>query len=357
MFIKLEKIEHVYFISYYIKDEIIETCKSEFYNSSPIISRSSYLLVQLLITQKQTNLIKQNDDILSNIQNFDYKEQFDINEYTWQGQDTITLLKPDIHLYNYQKQDIIWMKSIENNVDNGCNIIKYDYCEEYKALDDHYLYNDILSPCKTIYENTPRLLEYYGGNLISEVGLGKTIITLYYILQNDRELQLQSDKFVKFGDTCNYFYKRGKSRGKCCTKSKYMNFHYCQQHIKTPFMDKRRLVLQNLESFDFNKSIIYRNKDSLGLQPFIKTNASLIICKNQLCDQWVQEYYDKFQNNHRILLVVTYDQYTNLTLSDLLFSDIVIISYEFLSNKRYVQNIKKSNSLLSIYLSSYNKRL
>jgi len=57
------------------------------------------------------------------------------------------------------------------------------------------------------------------------------------------------------------------------------------------------------------------------------------------------------------LLVVTYDQYTNLTLSDLLFSDIVIISYEFLSNKRYVQNIKKSNSLLSIYLSSYNKRL
>ena len=384
LFIKLEKIEDVYFISYYIKDEIIETCKSEFYNSCPIKSRSSYLLIQLLITQKQTNLIKQNDDILSNIQNFDYKEQFDINEqfdykeqfdineYTGEGegqgtydssneefvrqQDIITLLKPGIHLYNYQKQDIIWMKSIENNVDNGCNIIKYDYCEEYKVLDDYYLCNDILSPYKTIYENTPRLLEYYGGNIISEVGLGKTIITLYYILQNDRELQLQSDKFVKFGDTCNYFYKRGKSRGNCCTKSKYMNSHYCKQHIKTPFMDKRRLVLQNLESFDFNKSIIYRNKDSLGLQPFIKTNASLIICKNQLCDQWVQEYYDKFQNNHRILLVVTYDQYTNLTLSDLLFSDIVIISYEFLSNKRYVQNIKKSNSLLSIYLSSYNKR-
>lgn len=357
LFIKLEKIEDMYFISYYIKDEVIETCKSEFYNSLPTISRSSYLLIHLLMTQNKNNLIKQNDDILSNIQNFDCKEgTFDTRQQgTEFDKGTFTLLKPDIHLYNYQKQDIIWMKSIENNVDNKCNIIEYDYCEEYKVLDDCYLCDNILSPCKTIYENTPRLLEYYGGNIISEVGLGKTIITLYYILQNDRELQLESDKFVKFGDTCNYFYKRGKSRGNCCTGSKYMNFLYCKQHIKAPFIDKRRLVLQNLESFDFNKYIIYRSKDSLDFQPFIKTNASLIICKAQLCDQWVQEYYDKFENNHRILLIVTYDQYTNITLSDLLFSDIVIISYEFLSNKRYMKNIEKSSILFQSYLNSYNK--
>ena len=368
LFVKVEKLKDRYFISYYIKDKIIETCKYEF-NNSLSISRSSYLLIQLLIAQKWTDLVKQNDDLLSNIQNFDYKEQFNINEYTFSS-----LLKPErgLHLYNYQKQDIIWMKSIENNVDNGCNIIEYDYSQEYKVpistmsldgnvLDDYYLHNDILSSYQTIYEKTKRIFKYYGGNIISEVGLGKTIVTLYYILQNDRELQLQNDKFVKFGDACNYFYKRGKAKGNCCTKPKHMNFHYCKQHINTPFMDKRQLVLQNLEDFDFSKHILYTfnssNEEFVRQQPFIKTNASLIICKNQLCDQWVQEYYDKFQNNHRVLLVVTYDQYSNLTLADLLFSDIVIISYEFLTNKRYLKNIEKSSTnLLSMYLNSYDKK-
>lgn len=363
LFVKVEKLKDMYFISYYIKDKIIEDCKYEFHNSL-VISRSSYLLIQLLIAQKWTELVKQNDDILSNIENFDYKEQFNMNEYTF-----LPLLKPErsLHLYNYQKQDIIWMKSIENNVDNGCNIIEYDYSQEYKVhvLDDYYLYNGILSSNKTILssnkticEKTKRLFKYYGGNIISEVGLGKTIVTLYYILQNDRELQLQNDKFVKFGDTCNYFYKRGKAKGNCCTNSKHMNFHYCKQHIKTPFMDKRQLVLQNLENFDFSKYIQYTPcNEGTDYIKGIKTNASLIICKAQLCDQWVQEYYDKFQNNHRILLVVTYDQYSNLTLADLLFSDIVIISYEFLTNKRYLKNIEKSSiNLLSMYLNSYDKK-
>lgn len=362
LFVKMEKLKDMYFISYYIKDKIIEACKYEFHNSLPI-SRSSYLLIQLLIAQKWTELIKQNDDILSNIQNFDDKEQFNTNEGF--GPTFLPLLKPErsLHLYNYQKQDIIWMKSIEDNVDNGCNIIEYDYSQEYKVpvLDDYYLYNGILSSNKTIYEKTKRLFKYYGGNIISEVGLGKTIVTLYYILQNDRELQLQNDKFVKFGDACNYFYKRGKAKGNCCTGSKHMNFHYCKQHIKTPFMDKRQLVLQNLENFDFSKYIMYTpsNEGTDYKEQFkgIKTNASLIICKAQLCDQWVQEYYDKFQNNHRILLVVTYDQYSNLTLADLLFSDIVIISYEFLANKRYLKNIEKSSiDLLSMYLNSYDKK-
>ena len=173
LFVKVEKLKDRYFISYYIKDKIIELCKYEF-NNSLSISRSSYLLIQLLIAQKWTDLVKQNDDILSNIQNFDYKEQFNINE----GFDPTfsSLLKPErsLHLYNYQKQDIIWMKSIENNVDNGCNIIEYDYSQEYKVpistmsldgkvLDDYYLCNNAISrsvpSCKTIDEKTQRIFK------------------------------------------------------------------------------------------------------------------------------------------------------------------------------------------------------
>lgn len=357
LFIKLDKncnIENEisYNISYYIKDDIIEICKQECEFLSPITTKSSNLLIELLISQKHTDIIKQNDNNLSNIIDFDEKQIFNLNEYNDLFESH--LLKPDINLYNYQKQDVTWMKTIENNVDNGSNTIEYSYSKEYKVLDNFYLHDNLLLPEMSNCEKITRQFQYYGGNIISEVGLGKTLITLYYILQNDRGLKMTNDNFVTFGETCNYFYKRGKNKGKCCEKRVYEKLPreslYCKEHHKTPFIDKRQLVLKNLNQFDFKKFIINNQ------EPRIKTNASLIICKNQLCDQWVQEYYNKFKNDHRILLVATYDQYANLTLADLLFADIVVVSYEFLTNKRYQQqNLEKSSvALLSIYLDSYN---
>ena len=42
-------------------------------------------------------------------------------------------------------------------------------------------------------------------------------------------------------------------------------------------------------------------------------------------------------------MVVTYDQYINITLADILFSDIIVVSYNFLINKRYLDlHSKKS---------------
>lgn len=345
IFIKIDKEivknEVSYYISYYIKDDIIQESKM----CSIITTKSSNLLIELLISQKHTDIIKQNNNKLSNIIDFNEKQMFNLNEYNNLFESD--LLNPDINLYNYQKQDVIWMKTIENNIDNGHNTIEYSYTEEYKVLDNFYLYNNQLLQ-KSICEKITKQFEYYGGNIISEVGLGKTLITLYYILQNDKELKIINDNFVTFGETCNYFYKRGKNKGECCGKHIYNTSFYCKEHYKTPFVDKRQIVLKNLNQFDFKKFIIKTE------EPLIKTNATLIICKNQLCDQWVQEYYNKFKNDHRVLLVVTYDQYSNLTLADLLFADIVVVSYEFLTNKRYLQKLEKSfSSLLSVYLESY----
>jgi hypothetical protein len=127
LFVKVEKLKDMYFISYYIKDKIIEACKYEFHNSLPI-SRSSYLLTQLLIAQKWTELVKQNDDILSNIQNFDYKEQFNTNEGF--GPNPLPLLKPErsLHLYNYQKQDYRNEKYQTNSKINQCQIRRSKNC-------------------------------------------------------------------------------------------------------------------------------------------------------------------------------------------------------------------------------------
>ena len=106
----------------------------------------------------------------------------------------------------------------------------------------------------------------------------------------------------------------------------------------TIFIDKRKLLLKNLNEFDYNN---YLTPDG-----YIKTNCTLIICPNQLCDQWVEEYYLKFNKNHRILMIVTYDQYKNISLADILFSDIIIISYNFLSNVKYINENRKNTKFV-----------
>ena len=186
-----------------------------------------------------------------------------------------------------------------------------------------------------MYENT-RSFKYYGGNLISAVGLGKTLIALYHVLKTGLQNRDVYNQFVEFSNSCNYFYKRGKFKGESCSKNNINGNLYCNEHKKTIFTDKRDIILKNLNNFNPD-DFVYRSN---GID-YIRTNSSLIICPNQLCDQWIQEYYSKFKNDKRILLIVTHDQYTNLTLADILFSDIVIISYNFLLSKRYNDIHKK----------------
>ena len=144
------------------------------------------------------------------------------------------------------------------------------------------------------------------------------------ILEENKKTQDFYNPYVEFSDNCNYFYKRGKNRGDNCLKRR-VNDLYCKEHSKSIFIDKRSLKFCNLQNFDI-RNYIYVVDDN----EFIKTNASIIICPNHLCDQWVQEYYSKFNNNHRVVLIVTGDQYSNITFGDLLFADIVVISYNFL---------------------------
>lgn len=264
-------------------------------------------------------------------------------------------LNDDIKLYEYQKNDIIWMKNIQNNIDLGINTITINESFIHqKCLDNqNYLFCHINN--SIIQQNSPTLLThpssitYYGGNIISEVGLGKTLIILSYILHNNVN---EFDNFVEFDNKlCNYFYKRGKNKMTNCIKQKNNNL-YCKEHLNTLFIDKRNVIFKNLEQFNLRDYIITkRNKYGIDTQYF-KTNASLILCPNQLCDQWVREYYNKFKQDStfakRVLLIVTHDQYKNLTFGDILFADLIIISYNFLLNKHYSTNYYKRRHVLDI---------
>lgn len=264
-------------------------------------------------------------------------------------------LKESVQLYNYQKADIKWMTDIKNKIDRNENGISLNYTDYHKViLQDPYLNEPkeyILfegKPVNAIIETKTMNINYIGGNIISEVGVGKTLISLGYLVKNFRN---EYDRFISFENTlCNYFYKRGKNKGTSCGKKKIDEL-YCKEHSKTIFIDKRKTILNKTEidkSFSLRDQIIeigeHWNKKKL-----FKSNASLILCPNQLCDQWVREYYERFKQNEvskRILLIVTYDQYRNITFGEMLFADIIIVSYDFLKNTNYLKrgNINRWSS-------------
>ena len=184
---------------------------------------------------------------------------------------------------------------------------------------------------------------YYGfeisGNkryLISDFTVThNTLVTLGYLIKNFTN---DYDKYITFENNyCNYFYKRGKMKGCSCKKNKVDEL-YCLEHSKTIFIDKRSTVFnKNMidETFSIRSQIIEVERKKL-----FKSNATLILCPNHLCDQWIREYYEKFKQNNkskRILLIVTYDQYSNITFGELLFADLIIVSYDFLNNKNYLK--------------------
>ena len=343
LYAKIERdLKNTYYITYYINNKIIDNIKNN--KKDPKLS----LLTSILISQKGIDIANKSKNMLNdilnntpNVQDNNVQNVQDNNVQNNNGKVQLELelqgniLKPDVTLFDYQTGDINWMNAIENSVLANENNIEYNYSLAYNVYDKFIAYNNTLFPIDINIDSftVTKTLKYYGGNIISEVGLGKTLITLYYILSKNKN----DCQFVEFTDGCNYFYKRGKSKGENCKSNSVSGELYCKSHKRTMFIDKRNINLRNLEKFSIN-DYMFDNK-------YITTNATLILCPNHLCDQWVQEYYSKFKNNHRVLLIVTYDQYTNVTLADLLFADIVIISYNFLVNKRYVQQMGEEISL------------
>lgn len=248
------------------------------------------------------------------------------------------LLKESFKLYKYQINDINWLNDIKNKVDNNDNVIKYEYSPYVNF--DFYKKENVLP---TIYyenefvtglvksESIINSFKFKGGNLISSMGLGKSIIMLCFLLKDENLLFNQFIKNVERLD-CNYFYKRGEKKGNHCDKiiNKKKSTLFCTDHRKTPFIDKRVFEYHNLEFFELNDYIY-----TIGNKTLYKTNSNIIICPTHLCDQWIKEYYNYFVADRRILLIVTYDQYNNLTFGDILFSDLIIVSYNFLLNNQY----------------------
>lgn len=314
-----------YFVTYYMNKKIISNmCEGK---KEP----SGGLLLELLGKVVKANKMRENNnqlEIIKSEKNIAKPFSFDGRA---DGRDNYNLTE-NYSLYEYQKSDVQWMKYIEHNIETGNNVIQFSYSPITHVLDGKLvLFNNILLPRWLISDNVVDCKDsfrYLGGNLISEMGLGKTIVCFSHIfsdLENDQH-RAKVNQFVSFKSTCNYCFKRGKNRGKMCDNEvSEENSLYCKTHSNSAFYDKRALEIINKDAFDIKEFV------TPGEAKF-KTNATLIIAPNQLCDQWVNEYLTKFVSDKRVVMIVTYDQYENLRLADLLFADVVITSYQFISN-------------------------
>jgi SNF2 family DNA or RNA helicase len=173
-----------------------------------------------------------------------------------------------VPLYTYQKKTIKWMLTRELNVD------------KYNPVIEDVLLGDIVYDSRRrdfIDINNAKNVQFFGGALIDEVGLGKTY-----------------------------------------------------QMITT--------------------SLLNPCKEYSGL----KSKATLVICPNQLVGQWQREIINVIKEDSAIKVIpyftkVHFDKYT---YKDLLNADFVITSFNFLSNKCFLNSFMENISTSPSYLLS-----
>lgn len=339
----LEKFDNEYFVNYYIHKQEFEKLFNPNYTQNTIVTKR--LCLNIIIENKFEHTKELINKQLNYIENNIVRNENVVNSHNF----NYSLLKSEYKLYNYQKNDVSWMFDIENDIISNNNIItcKKNCREIYNINNENYAILENYSPTKKFNKYLQKIDEsfriqetnlcnnynYYGGNIISQVGLGKTLITLYFVLRKClyNQNRIFYNTFINnFNDTCNYTFKRGANKGMNCSKQivcGVSNDMYCKEHSKSVFSEKINLLYtRNVENIVL--------KDFFTNDHLIKTNSTLILCPSQLCDQWINEYYDKFDTNNkfRVLMIATKDQYTNLTIGDILFSDIIIVSYKFITD-------------------------
>lgn len=214
--------------------------------------------------------LNSNDDIniLNNVNNIINKV---MNNNV--GSDAIDLMIENpkflnMQLFPYQKKSIYWMLEIE---------------KEYKAIS--YNLNDVISFGDIYYDiYTQQIissidkikLQFKGGSLIDEVGLGKTIQMITLSLLNP--------------------------------------------------LNNNNSKKSNLKNYLKNNSKKLHSK------------ATLIICPNQLCGQWKKEIEDKINKDYniKVISILTKVHFDKYTYQDILNADFVIISFTFLENKHFL---------------------
>jgi SNF2 family DNA or RNA helicase len=236
-----------------------------------------------------------------------------------------------LQLFSYQKLNLLWLMYLESSIFP----YKFSICEKIgKAF---------ICPFRTecfrkqsFYE-----LSLRGGCLLDEVGLGKTIVIISLVVSNpakETEYPYTKDKYVFEQDkkTCPAVMSSGKNKGKKCGKVVKDTidtiYTLCGAHrgkgknqkdpgFKRPAPEK----VHHKTTPNFFKMI-----DNVY---YLKSRATLIIAPNQLPYQW-REQIQKYTNPKlKVCFINTLIDWRKLTYRDLVNTDFVITTLDFLTSK------------------------
>jgi SNF2 family DNA or RNA helicase len=237
--------------------------------------------------------------------------------------DVISHGNSELKLFNYQKETIDWMKSLESSPPqmeiNYNHIIPTMFLEP--LADNYIIYkNEIYPKCGFDFDQPKKtqIIKTRGGFLVDPMGSGKTITCLGLIASGSAS----ASEFDNDKTQCTYKFKKGIRKGNICKKKD------CKTHKNLPI------------------EINFKSDDTESNQN--KSVPNLVICPSHICEQWARE---AVKLNLKIVVITTIVQFNVLTRSDIINSDIVIVSYNFLKNKNYI----KSNSDLKLTTFSFKR--
>lgn len=238
--------------------------------------------------------------------------------------------------YTYQKNNIDWMYGLEKKVDLGINQFNYLITTDYLKykIDKYILYMDPIS--EILYDDDSLWkcqygfdsIQFKGGVICDEVGLGKTLSTVSLALKNPSfKLNMDLDQVKKVKKVVNVKKKIPVIIKKTVDQNNNQNSDQTSDQNSD----------QKSGGTDVNENGEKINKN---IKP--KSIATLIFCPSRLCQQWEDEI-DKYlkpeiRKQIKVLKITTKTQLDKCSLSDICNTHFLIVSYQFLINKNYYQN-------------------
>lgn len=295
-------------------------------------------------------------------------------------------LSKDIELKEYQRENISWMLSLEKKVDSTETLV--DISNLLVPLNNQILFDPMNNEIKHVpngahnFVNKKRKREretaqFFGGGLLDEVGLGKTLCSLILsamnpcttLLTNGNEnkestllaemetMQLSDEnrkKLLSNYKTCHAIVPKTK---KICSVKTKNGSKYCGRHLKSwlkkdkEYSKEKTNPLQKSiisQKTEFLNEIESASDDMIELRRESKINpefmllnskATLIICPNQISQQWEDEV-KKYMKLHgyKILSITTKISAEKYTVKDIMTADFVIITHNYLVNPQFYKS-------------------
>jgi len=293
-------------------------------------------------------------------------------------------LSKDIQLKEYQRENIRWMLNLEKMVDDGRTTMSVSNARVPITRSVFYdpMNNEILSDSSLhMKERVTNQVSFRGGGLLDEVGLGKTLCSLVLsamnpclslltdendnndslgkstLLNRMQVLQLsdeRKEKLLQTYKTCHATV--GKSQKICNAKTKKGN-KYCGRHTKSWTQKDTEYaknttnpLLNSIQNHkkSFDEEIQNASSDLREVRRpaewnpnymLLNSKATLIICPNQISQQWENEV-SKYMKLHgyKVLVISTKTSSEKYTVYDIMTADFVIVTHNYLVNPHFFRS-------------------